>query len=92
MSIGTMANHKLSIETTQDPCYFSLDSTFKITKNNMTREYNTKGFLSMISASAAYPQSRVTIPFSNMEEFSRWLTVKHAFNPHLNISRLINKN
>jgi hypothetical protein len=25
-----MANHKLSIDTTQDPCKFSLDSTFKI--------------------------------------------------------------
>jgi hypothetical protein len=24
-----MANHKLSIDTTQDPCKFSLDSTFK---------------------------------------------------------------
>jgi hypothetical protein len=24
-----MANHKLSIDTTQDPCYFLLDSTFK---------------------------------------------------------------
>jgi hypothetical protein len=24
-----MANHKLSIDTTQDPCRFSLDSTFK---------------------------------------------------------------
>jgi hypothetical protein len=28
MSIGTRGNHTLSIDTTFDPCYFSLDSTF----------------------------------------------------------------
>jgi hypothetical protein len=34
MSSGAIGNHKLSIDTTQDPCYFSLDSTFKFKKYN----------------------------------------------------------
>jgi hypothetical protein len=33
LSIGTMASHNLSIETTFDSCYFWLDSTLKLGKN-----------------------------------------------------------
>jgi hypothetical protein len=30
MSSDAMGNHKQSIDTTQDPCLFSLDSTFNV--------------------------------------------------------------
>jgi hypothetical protein len=34
-----MANHKLSIDTTFDPCEFSLDSNFKWKVDNLASEY-----------------------------------------------------
>jgi hypothetical protein len=30
-----LGNHKLSIDTTQDPCKFSMDSTFKLVNNDI---------------------------------------------------------
>jgi hypothetical protein len=49
-----MANHKLSIDTTQDPCKFSLDSTFN--RIWTLQSSNVEGRLAGQSAGSSFPQ------------------------------------